>query len=611
MTSIIRVATAVNRVIPADSKACLAALWQSVEVALDDTPDIILFPCLSLSGASCGSFFASGSVLDDCKVALEQLCLMSAELECWLVVGLPLEDAGRGASVMAVLYGGVVRGFVPAFDPPKELDITGFSAQILPVDTVFCSGSLSFAVLAGDVDGLPRRMHLLANTGCDLVLVPSCQPATGGSFARGREIARAVSRDYGIAVAVANAGVGEVASPHLYRGWCGLWECGAELALAQCQTAECRAIGDFDTDIIRSQKRVTGWQEAKFCAYSGMKDGLLRPVVREPFLAGLGRAELLEICSLQAHSLAARLHGSGMTRLLLGVSGGLDSTLALLVSARALELLNLPSQNLIGVTMPGFGTTGRTYRNAVALIETLGVGKREVPIRDACQQHYRDINLPQDDRGLAYENSQARERTQILMDMGDMTNALVVGTGDLSEAALGWCTFGGDHLAGYSINACLTKGMVRAVCAALADEYPKETADLLRDVLDTPVSPELLPPGEGGETLQRTEDILGPYELHDFFLWYLIRYNMRLSKIYNYACIAFAGKYRADYIKDRLMFFTRRFCRSQYKRSCQTDSAAILYPNLGLGGYQFPADIGPQALLAQLAQDSGEQETGV
>lgn len=604
MTSIIRVAAAVNRVIPADSQGCLTELWRSVEEMEERVPDIILFPALSLSGVCCGSLFKSSSVLDDCRVALEQLCIMSAHLPSYLVAGLPMEDGGRGISAMAVIQGGAVQGLLQALEPPGEL-AAGLSEKLLPIGSVFRCGALGFSVLPCNINSLPRYMHLLDGTGCDLVLVPSAQPAVSGGFARGCTVAAGVSRDFGVAVAVANAGAGEVSSPHIYRGWCGVWECGRQLSLSRCDNAPAFAMCDVDADIIRGSKVIGGCAKPVFSASVAPKSGLLRRVEREPFTAALDECGMRELFDLQSRSLAARLANCGIEKAVLGVSGGLDSTLAIMVAAQAIALLGLPRDNLIGVTMPGFGTSERTYANAVGLIDALGARRREISIKDACQRHYEAIGLPSADRGAAYENAQARERTQILMDIGNMENALVVGTGDLSEAALGWCTFGGDHLAGYNVNACLTKGMVRGVCAALAampEQHPAVSA-ILADVLETPVSPELLPLDRSGEIAQRSEDILGPYELHDFFLYYLVKYNMRLSKIYHYACIAFSDSYRPDYIKDRLVFFARRFFASQFKRSCQTDSAAIAEPNLTSAGFAFPADISPSGLLAQLSQE--------
>lgn len=605
MISLIRVAAAVNKVVPADSDGCLKNLWECVDCLKEDNPDIIVFPTLSLSGRGCGSLFRSAVLLEGCRKALENLCILSRELESYLVVGLPLEDGGRPVSVTAVLHSGEVRGLIPSFDAPPEMDFSQFSHRILPVDTVFRCGNLSFSVLPGDVSKLSRRMHLLEGTGCDLVLVPSYEPASCGSMALGRDVARQVSRDHGVAVAVANGGAGDSSSPYLYRGWCGVWECGTELCGEQCQGDSAFCLCDVDSDIIHSQKASKAYRDPVFSAYGGLKRGLLRRVARNPFLTGRDSGAMMELFDLQVRSLADRLTSTGMTRLVLGVSGGLDSTLAALVCAKALALCNLPPECLIGVTMPGFGTTERTKGNGAALLEGLGARILEIPIGDACRQHFQDIGLHDEDRGAAYENAQARERTQILMDIGNMENALVVGTGDLSEAALGWCTYGGDHLAGYNVNICLTKGMVRKLCSVLAANgvFPQLTG-ILRDIINTPISPELLPPDENGEMVQRSEDILGPYELHDFFLYYLIRYSMRPSKIYHYACIAFSGSYKPEYLKDRLAFFLRRFCSSQFKRSVETSSAAIDWPNLCGVGFTMPSDLRADALLREL--DSGE-----
>ena len=286
-------------------------------------------------------------------------------------------------------------------------------------------------------------------------------------------------------------------------------------------------------------------------------------------------------------------------RLVLGVSGGLDSTLALLVCHQALAELELPADHLIAVTMPGFGTTDRTYYNALSLISSLGAQNRDISIKASVLQHFEDIGHDPSVRDVTYENAQARERTQILFDIANGCRGLVVGTGDMSEDALGWCTFGGDHLASYNVNVCLTKTMIRKMVTYLCPRYEEQISSVLHDIVDTPVSPELLPPDESGKIQQKTEDILGSYRLHDFLLYYLLRYNFPPRKLYYYACLAFSEEFSASYILDKLKVFLNRFFSGQFKRSCSPDSADIT--PVCLSQYPIPSDCSAQALLADLS----------
>jgi NAD+ synthase (glutamine-hydrolysing) len=299
------------------------------------------------------------------------------------------------------------------------------------------------------------------------------------------------------------------------------------------------------------------------------------------------------------------MENTGITKLVLAVSGGLDSTVALLVCVEAMALLDLPRKNIIGVTLPGFGTSDTTYYNALNLLEKLEVTRRDISIKAAVQQHFEDIGHG-GEKDITYENAQARERTQVILDIANMIGGLMVGTGDLSEEALGFCTFGGDQLAGYNVNCCITKTVLRELTAHIADNNLIEgVADILRDILDTPVSPELLPPDEAGDIQQKTEEILGPYILHDFFLYHFIRYRFGPTKLYFYACMAFAGEMEPPFIKDKLRLFLKRFCAGQFKRACAPDAAAITQVNLLGANYRIPSDLDPSFLLAEL--EEGEE----
>ena len=309
-----------------------------------------------------------------------------------------------------------------------------------------------------------------------------------------------------------------------------------------------------------------------------------------------------EIFAMQAAGLAQRLAHTHCSKAVIGISGGLDSTLALLVAVRAFDRLGLDRKGIVGITMPGFGTTGRTYNNALQLMRSLGVTVREIPIRDACTQHFADIGLSPDDRSAAYENCQARERTQILMDVANMEGALVVGTGDLSELALGWATYNGDHMSMYGVNASVPKTLVRHLVgwvAAQSDDAAIRTT--LLDIVDTPVSPELLPADEAGEIAQKTEDLVGPYELHDFFLYRFVRCGDTPAKILYLAECAFAGRYDRPTILRWLKTFFRRFFAQQFKRSALPDGPKVGSVSLSpRGDWRMPSDASAAMWLKEL-----------
>ena len=319
-----------------------------------------------------------------------------------------------------------------------------------------------------------------------------------------------------------------------------------------------------------------------------------RPYDPTPFIPRDSRTReerCQEIFSIQAAGLARRMAHTGLKRAVIGISGGLDSTLALLVASETMKILNLPAENILCVTMPGFGTTDRTYRNALELIASLGAELREIDIRPACLQHMKDIGHDPEIHDVTYENTQARERTQILMDMANKEGGLLVGTGDLSELAMGWCTYNGDHMSMYGVNASVPKTLVRYLVDYVASRSDARTAAVLREVLDTPVSPELLPPDENGKIAQKTEDNIGPYELHDFFLYHFLRFGCERGKLAFLAQRAFGGKYSSAEVDKWLELFLKRFFASQFKRSCLPDGPKVGSVSLSpRGDWRMPSD---------------------
>lgn len=602
MTSIIRLTAAVNKVNCANPRDCAEEIKQMLGEACARGCDIAVFPKLALCSPSCGTLFSNQSLLEDCVAALGEVQSASAEMDCYLLVGLAADDFGKAVSAMAVLYRGELIGLVPTLDNPPPFANGGYSPHLLSAETVFCCGELRFCVLSCSLSTLALRAAQAAQNGLDLIIVPAYSPTRAGFMDEVCESAKAASKAVGCAVAVVNGGVGDTSSPYVYSGFIAVYECGEELCREGAGYRSFHKTVDLDLDIIRSQKKVNV-HTPHFHAVTpgGEKPGLLRPLAQLPFLPGKNAGAYLdELFALQVRSLAARMENIGITKLVLGSSGGLDSAAATLASAAALDTLGLPRENLVGVTMPGFGTSDRTHFNALCLLERVGATCREIPIREAVQRHFEDIGHG-GRQDVVFENAQARERTQILLDIANALSGIVVGTGDLSEAALGFCTFAGDHIAGYNVNICIPKTLLRALVRHVGEHGPlREAGDIVADILDTPVSPELLPPDEKGEIRQKTEEILGPYELHDFFLYYFLKYRMRPEKICFYACVAFAGKLKPDFIRDKLRLFFRRLAAGQFKRSCAPDSAAITEVNLQNNGFYIPSDLDPSALLREI-----------
>ncbi len=605
MNPVIRVLCAVNEVSVANPDSCAQSVEKILALLEESPADIVVFPKLALSSPGCGDLFYSSALLDACRHQLEHIRIMTRDLKCYLIIGLPISSQGRVISAMAVLYQGELLGYIPSADDPAPLSPAAEASGFLPADTVFGCGNLRFVILPVNPSLLPMKLFALSHTGFDLAIVPSYSPVVAGSTKSTLEIAKAISFTTGTAVAVVNGGLGDSSSPYLYRGYAAVYECGQEIGYELVDRQELTLACDLDLDVIRSQKRIIGTALSTFEKPSmGGGGGLHRPVSKNPYLPDntLEReAFLSELFDFQVLSLSARLKNTGIKKVVIGVSGGLDSTLAMLVAAAAMDRLRLPRENILGITMPGFGTSDRTYYNALALIEAIGATGRDISIRASMLQHFEDISHSPAKHDTTYENAQARERTQILLDLANSVGGLVVGTGDLSEEALGFCTFAGDHIANYNVNTCITKTCIRLLVAHIADmNLLGDLCELLQDILSTPVSPELLPSHQPGEMAQKTEDILGPYELHDFFLYHLVRYKMRPSRIYYYACIAFSEAYDHTFIKEKLVIFIRKLAGGQFKRSCAPDSAIIAEVNLSNAQFYIPSDLSPLVLLGDI-----------
>lgn len=583
MNSIIRLSGLCPRTPPLQPSLTLrdlrAALLESGDA------DLYLLPRLLFSPPSGELLRSSRTVRRSCEQALDGLLALSREREGMFVLTALFYDSGFPREEAVVIRRGECRR-TPVNGEPLCCQL----------------GELPFLVLPGEAEELLLQAQKILDSGCALILNPAYEPAAAGTVNRRGRLLSALSDASGCAVLTVNGGIGDTSSPRLYGGYISLAENGTLCAHQAAGMEPICLSYDLDIDLLRPTSRAQ--PEPVLICPASEADGLHRTVNRTPYLPASRRARrafLEETFRLQARALASRMQNTGIDRLVLGVSGGLDSTLALLVSAAACDLLSLPRGAILAVTMPGLGTCGRTYENALQLMQSLGAEMREIPISQAVLSHFADIGHSPEDRDVTYENAQARERSQILFDLGNQEGALVVGTGDLSEAALGFSTFGGDHLAGYNVNITLNKTTIRELTALIAErELISGVRETLRDILDTPVSPELLPPDEQDTPGQKTEEILGPYILHDFFLYYTLRYSLPPAKVLGYATVAFEGEFEPGFIKEKLRIFLRRFYQSQFKRSCAPDAAAVMDPNLI--DYQIPSDLKPDVFLDELEQ---------
>lgn len=588
---------------------------------------LAVLPELFLSGYTCGDLFGQDALLDSCERALLELARQTQELDMAIVAGVPLRAKGFLYNCAAVLHRGRILGIVPKTYLPNYQEF--YEKRWFVSGTQNRAEALRLAGMEIPFGNLLFRLGERAVLGIEICedlwvpLPPSTQMALAGANVIVNLSAsnEAVSKnDYRRAMlaqqsakalcayAYASAGVGESTTDLVFSGACTIAENGTILADApRFQQEGSAAIACVDLERLLSQRRQNGsfpdnaslvpppdYRVIDAPVGALKQEQIDRPFDRHPFVPDdpATRAERCrEILSIQAAGLAKRLSHTGLSRLVLGISGGLDSTLALLVSVRAAELLGLPRQNILCVTMPGFGTTDRTYENAVELIRCLGASFREIGIREACLQHMADIGHDPNLHDITFENTQARERTQILMDLANKEGGLLVGTGDLSELALGWCTYNADHMSMYGVNCGVPKTLVRHLVAYFAGQADAQTAAVLRAVLDTPVSPELLPPDESGEIAQKTEEKIGPYELHDFFLYHFLRFGTNPQKLLFLAGRAFGGQYSQQQLTDWLRLFFKRFFQSQFKRSCLPDGPKVGSVSLSpRGDWRMPSD---------------------
>ncbi len=596
---------------------------------------LAVFPELCLTGATCGDLFAHAALLGGAMDALLSFAAATAACDLVSVVGLPVVYADRIYDCAAVVSGGAVLGLVPrthlgaearrVFAPAPVANLTydafpdGTFATLGTKQLFVCSGlpGLRLGVeIGGDADAVIPPSARLSLAGATVIACPAACPETVGAESHRRMAVEGLSARAKVGYILADAGEGESTTDYAFGGHALIAECGDLLAARAPFGENAMIVTELDLERIAHDRRIGGETATAVGEYTENYFTLLpeetvltRGIDPHPFTpadpdARAARCE--RILAIQAAGLARRTTAAWAKKLVVGISGGLDSTLALLVMARALDSLGRPRTDIVAVTMPCFGTTTRTKSNATVLCEELGVDFRCVDIHAAVHQHFADIGHDSAVHDVVYENAQARERTQVLMDIANACGGLVVGTGDLSELALGWATYNGDHMSMYGVNAGLPKTLVRHVVRHVADTESAAghtaLAGALYDILDTPVSPELLPADASGDIAQKTEDLVGPYELHDFYLYYMLRYGYAPGKLFRMARYALGDTYDDATLIRWLETFTRRFFNQQFKRSCLPDGPAI--GSVGLsprGTWRMPSDASAALWQAEIA----------
>ncbi len=631
----VRVAAAVPRMRVADCQYNAEEIKKQIIEATQEGVQVVCFPELSLTGYTCADLFFTQQLQKDALNALEDVCASTRDLPIIVLVGAPLKVDNNLYNCAFVMTDGEVIGVVPKINLPNtgefyekrwfssgrdvlENNVNSIRPRIptielwgndvpFGIDLLFATKDYSFGIeICEDLwSPLPASTQL-AIQGAEIIFnLSSSNCVTGKHAFRQRMITQQSARVH-CGYVYTSSGIGESTTDIVFSGSTYIAENGDMLEIGdRFQLESSMIISEIDVERLRiDRQRNTNFTHDKHGHYRHINVAPLeaenggplhRHFTKTPFLPK--RKESLEYCedvlNLQVHGLLRRWQHTHAESLVIGISGGLDSTLALIVSVLAADRLGYSRSQVIGVTMPGFGTSGRTYNNALAMMEELGVSIHEIPIREMAIQHLNDIGHDLNNHDITYENAQARIRTLVLMDMANKYNGLVVGTGDMSELALGWATYCGDHMSMYGVNAGVPKTLVRYLVRYAAENiFGERLRETLLDVIDTPVSPELLPTDDNGNIAQITEDKVGPYELHDFFMYYFLRYGFTREKIAYMASLAFEGVYTEEVINHWLNIFMRRFFTQQFKRSCLPDGPKVIGVSLSpRGDLRMPSDI--------------------
>lgn len=625
----VKVAAAIPAVRVADCKFNAQHTEAQIMIADGKGVQIVIFPELNLTGYSCGDLFSHQLLLEQAEMALMQVINNTRQLDIISIVGLPVMVNSTLANCAVVFQRGKILGVVPKTYLPnykefyeqrwfassltyKDISSVRLCGQTVPFgkDLLFETSDTCFGIeICEDVWAPVPPSSELVLKGAEIIFNMSADTENIAKHQYLRSLLAQQSARCLAGYVFSSCGFGESTTDVVFAGNALIYENGTLLAEAErFSFDEQLVVSEIDVERLRGERLVNTTFAASVRAYGA--DGvqriqtemvnsrnlsLTRYVDPHPFVPAGGKQldeRCEEIFSIQVAGLAKRLVHTNCKTVVVGISGGLDSTLALLVCVKTFDKLGLPRKGIVGITMPGFGTTDRTYNNALTLMSSLQVTTKEISIKDACIQHFKDIEHDMSIHDVTYENGQARERTQILMDYANKIGGLVIGTGDLSELALGWATYNGDHMSMYGVNASIPKTLVRYLVNWVAqtgvDVISRNT---LLDIIDTPISPELIPADENGNIKQKTEDLVGPYEQHDFFLYYFLRFGMRPAKIYYLAEIAFKGMYDSTTIKKWLTNFCRRFFNQQFKRSCLPDGPKVGSVSLSpRGDWRMPSD---------------------
>lgn len=622
----VRVGAVVPKLKVADTEFNCNEIIKQIEIASNNKIQIIVFPELCVTGYTCQDLFEQDTLLEEAEKALNKILDYTNNLDIICIIGMPIKAENQLFNTAVVIQKGKILGIVPKTFIPnygefyekrwfassknankKEIEILD---QKVPfgIDLLFKdkeNNEICFGIeICEDIWAVEPPSNKLALLGANIIFNLSASNEVIGKKEYRRDLVKMQSAKTISGYVYCSSGVNESTSDVVFSGESMIFENGSCLTNNQRFDFESNMIfTEIDTKRLANDRRKNisfmgdsvdlEYREIKINIPDNIED-LTREYSKTPFVPE-DKKKISEICeeilNIQSYGLAKRLLHTNINKTIIGISGGLDSTLAFLVIIKAYEILNLPKEKIIAITMPGFGTTSRTHNNSMKLINEYGATFREINITKSSLQHFEDIGHDKNIKDVTYENAQARERTKILMDIANKENGLVVGTGDLSELALGWCTYNGDHMSMYSVNASIPKTLVKYIIKWVADNSKEECKNIINDILDTPISPELLPPDENGNIEQKTEEQVGPYILHDFFLYHFLRYGAEPKKIYILACKTFKNDFKKEEIKHWLQVFIKRFFTQQFKRNCMPDGPKVGTVSLSpRGDLRMPSD---------------------
>lgn len=622
----VRVGAVVPKLKVADTEFNCNEIIKQIEVASNNKIQIVVFPELCVTGYTCQDLFEQDTLLEEAEKALNKILDYTNNLDIICIIGMPIKAENQLFNTAVVIQKGKILGIVPKTFIPnygefyekrwfassknankKEIEILD---QKVPfgIDLLFKdkeNNEICFGIeICEDIWAVEPPSNKLALLGANIIFNLSASNEVIGKKEYRRDLVKMQSAKTISGYVYCSSGVNESTSDVVFSGESMIFENGSCLTNNQRFDFESNMIfTEIDTKRLANDRRknISFMGDSVDLEYREIKinipdniENLTREYSKTPFVPE-DKKKISEICeeilNIQSYGLAKRLLHTNINKTIIGISGGLDSTLAFLVIIKAYEILNLPKEKIIAITMPGFGTTSRTHNNSMKLINEYGATFREINITKSSLQHFEDIGHDKNIKDVTYENAQARERTKILMDIANKENGLVVGTGDLSELALGWCTYNGDHMSMYSVNASIPKTLVKYIIKWVADNSKEECKNIINDILDTPISPELLPPDENGNIEQKTEEQVGPYILHDFFLYHFLRYGAEPKKIYILACKTFKNDFKKEEIKHWLQVFIKRFFTQQFKRNCMPDGPKVGTVSLSpRGDLRMPSD---------------------